>query len=290
MSFLIFTFVLAVIMLPLLRFLFLEFGLLKIIAGIFPDLFNYIKYKRWRECPSYGRICCYTGLFGQGKTKEVVRFITRQYKIYDGRMIYDFDAEKWIQQHVIVYSNVELTIPYVKLTSLQQLVDCQQSEFGTVNLFLIDEASVVFNSREFKKNFSTPALNTILTSRHHKIGIYLTAQRFGHMDALLRQVTTDVYECSFFKPLRIQKIKVYDAWECENCSNLLLLKPLRVLYHYTTDDDYDNYDTNAMVAEINKECLEGGFYSDSDVVARQGFSEGDVKLLNNPRRKLKKRM
>ncbi len=277
-----------VLLFPLGRFLLTHF--FKILIGAVSDLFQYIKYKRWNECPSYGRIVCYTGLFGQGKTKECVRFITRQYEHYNNKMIYDFEREKWIAQKINVFSNVDLTIPYIRLTSLQQLVDCQFTDFGTVNLFLIDEASVVFNSREFKKNFSTPALNTILTSRHHKIGVYLTAQRFGHMDALLRQVTSSIYECSFFKPLRIQKIKVFDAWECENCSNLLLLKPLRVMYGYTTNEDYENYDTNAMVEAISKECEEGGFYDDKDIVERQGNTDSDIRTLNRPRKKLKKRM
>lgn len=274
-------------MFPLFRFLLTH--LHKIVIGIFPDLFKYIKYRRWRECPSFGRIVAYTGLFGQGKTKECVRFITRQYDRYNGQMVYDFDREKWVQQVINVFSNVDLSIPYIKLTSLQQLVDCQYTDFGTVNLFLIDEASVVFNSREFKNNFSTPALNTILTSRHHKIGIYLTAQRFGHMDALLRQVTTSVYECAYFKPLRIQQIKIFDAWEIENCTNLNLVKPLKVRYHYTSNEDYENYDTNAMVESISKKCEDGDFISDSDALTLQG-NAGDPRLLNSPKRKLKKRI
>ena len=263
---------------------------MRVLDGAVPDLYRYIKYKRWHEYPSYSRICCYTGLFGQGKTKECVRFITNQYKKYHLLMVYDFDKEKWVQQRINVFSNVELSIPHYKLTSLQQLVDCQFTEFGNVNLFLIDEASVVFNSREFKSNFSTPALNTILTSRHHKIGIYLTSQRFGHMDALLRQVTSYVYECKYFKPLRIQKVSIFDAWECENCSNLLLLKPLKVLYRYTSNKDYENYDTNAMVEEISKKCESNDFYSDSDILSRQGNGDSDVRIVSKPRRKLKKRM
>lgn len=277
-----------IMLFPFGRFMFVH--LCQIVIGAVPDFIQYIRYRRWNECPSFGRIVCYTGLFGQGKTKECVRFITNQYERYNGKMIYDFENGAFVQQRIVVYSNVDLTIPYVKLTSLQQLVDCQYSDPGVVNLFLIDEASVVFNSREFKSNFSTPALNTILTSRHHKIGIYLTSQRFGHMDALLRQVTSSVYECTFFKPLRIQRIKVYDAWECENCSNLLLLKPLRVMYHYTTNEDYDNYDTYAMVDAISKKCEDNDFYSDEQVLERQYSGDSDVRLLNKPKSKLKKRM
>lgn len=277
-----------IMLLPLTRFL--VFNLPRILVGMVPDLFKYIRYKRWHECPSFGRIVAFTGLFGQGKTKECVRFITRQYDKYNGLMVYDFQKEKWVQQRINVFSNVELTIPYVKLTSLQQLVDCQFTEFGNVNLFLIDEASVVFNSREFKNNFSTPALNTILTSRHHKIGIYLTSPRFGHMDALLRQVTSYVYECRYFKPLRIQQIKIFDAWECENCSNLLMLKPLKIRYHYTSNADYENYDTNAMVEDISKKCETNDFYDDNDVLTRQTGSDADIRILNKPKKRLKKRM
>lgn len=281
-------FIIMIFVFPLTRFL--VFHSPQIVIGAIPDIVQYIKYKRWNECPSFGRIVAYTGLFGQGKTKECVRFITRQYDRYNDKMVYDFDREAWVQQKIVVYSNVDLTIPHIALTSLQQLVDCQYSQFGTVNLFLIDEASVVFNSREFKNNFSTPALNTILTSRHHKIGIYLTSQRFGHMDALLRQVTSYVYECKYFKPLRIQQIKVFDAWETENCSNLLLLKPLRIEYHYTSNEDYENYDTNAMVQSISKKCEDNDFISDSDVLSAQGNEQSDIKILNRPRKKLNKRM
>ena len=262
----------------------------RIIIGIFPDLFKWIKYKRWNECNAYGRIICFTGLFGQGKTKECVRFITRQYEHFNGKPVYDFQSNKWVTQQIVVYSNVDLLIPYVKLTSLQQLVDCQGSDPGVVNLFLIDEASVEFNSREFKNNFSTPALNTILTSRHHKIGIYLTSQRFGHMDALLRQVTSAVYECHYFKPLRIQKISVYDAWEVENCSNLLMVKPLRVMYFYTTDEVYENYDTYAMVDDISKKCKKHDFVSDTEVITKQGAANNDYHLINNVRHSYKKRV
>lgn len=283
----IFTFIF-ILAFPLGRFLICKFP--RILIGIVPDMYQYIRYCRWRECPSYGRIVAYTGLFGQGKTKECVRFITGQYNRYDGLMIYDFNVKKWVRQNIVIYSNVNLSVPYVKLTSLQQLVDCQNTEFGTVNLFLIDEASVVFNSREFKTNFSTPALNTILTSRHHKIGVYLTSQRFGHMDALLRQVTSSVYECSYFKPLRIQRIKIFDAWEVENCSNLLLVKPLAVRYHYTTNEDYANYDTDAMVETISKKCIDGDFVPDNEVLTKQGDIINDIRMLSSPKNKLKKRM
>ena len=50
-----------------------------------------------------------------------------------------------------------------------------------------------------------------MTCRHHYISLYYTAQRFGHVDALLRQVTS---YCD--KLWRFQRLKYYDAWELEN--------------------------------------------------------------------------
>lgn len=92
-----------------------------------------------------------------------------------------------------------------------------------------DEFSVQMNSRNFngggktasgkviEKNISPLFLNALLTSRHALIhGFYLTSQRFGHMDALLRQVSSYVIECK--KMWRIQKNTYYDAWEYENAS------------------------------------------------------------------------
>lgn len=280
--------VILIFMFPLGRFL--VFNLPRITVGAIKDFIVYIRYKRWHECNAFGKIVCFTGLFGQGKTKECVRLIVRLYNRYNGKQVFDFQLKQWVTQKVVVYSNVELNIPYVKLTSLKQLIDCQGSGVGIVNLFLIDEASVVFNSRDFKNNFSTPALNTILTSRHHKIGIYLTSQRFGHMDALLRQVTSYVYECEYWKEFRIQKIKVFDAWDCENCNNLLMLKPIKTIYKYTSNKDYNAYNTYAMVEEIRKDAKDGKYIPDVEILTKQGNFETDVKYVNKPNRKLKKRM
>ena len=272
---------------PLIRFLLWKWPCL--LWAICCSVVDVIVHKRWNESRAYGRIMCYTGLFGQGKTKECVRFITEHYKQYNGKMIYDPYEKEWIEQEIRVYSNVELTIPYIQLTSLQQLVDCQGTNPGIVNLFLIDEASVVFNSREFKNNFSTPALNTILTSRHHKIGIFLTAQRFGHMDALLRQVTARVYECNYWPFARVQRIREYDAWDLENCTTLSLVKPLSTRYYFTTKKVYGYYNTLAMVSDIAKQCKDKVFATDAEVLVNQGTA-GDFKLVKNYSRRGKKRV
>lgn len=80
------------------------------------------------------------------------------------------------------------------------------------------------NSRNFKTNIDPLFLNTILTCRHYYISLYYTAQRFGHVDALLRQVTSCVIDCD--KLWRLQRLNTYDAWDMENATNIQLLQPI----------------------------------------------------------------
>ena len=83
------------------------------------------------------------------------------------------------------------------------------------------------NSRNFKPNIDPLFLNTILTCRHYYISLYYPAQRFGHVDGLLRQVTSYVIECS--KLWRFQRLSLFDAWELENAANPRLLNPMNRL-------------------------------------------------------------
>lgn len=273
----------------LLIILFIFSGFFRFCVFNFPKLFyqfcistyDYFKYKRYNVCKEYGYIDVFCGLFGQGKTKEAVKRITHIYKIYNGKKIYDDANKQWVTQEIRVFSNVHLcAIPYYKFTSMQQLVDCQETNFGIVNIFLIDEASVIFNSREYKSNFNTFALNTLLTSRHHRIGIILTSQRFNHLDALLRQVCSNIYQCTYNPYLHIQRNAKYNAWDLECSKNPNLCKILGLTYSYTSGYDYSLYDTFAMVETVRKECNEKSFVSDSETLQTLNNSEFDNRLSN----------
>ena len=76
--------------------------------------------------------------------------------------------------------------------------------------------------------------------------MYYTAQRFGHVDALLRQVTSCVVDCD--KLWRFQRQNLYDAWEMENATNTQLLTPLTRRCWFVTNKDYAAYDTLALWA------------------------------------------
>lgn len=257
------------------------------------DFLEWLVHAGWRRCKT-GLIVAFCGLFGKGKTLSAVYEVTYLYKKYNNKKVYDKYRKRWVLQCVKVYSNVELNIPYTPFTGMQQMVDvAKQRETMdeicgtlTISLFLGDEFSVQMNSREFKKNMNPLLLNTILTCRHHYISLYYTAQRFGHVDALLRQVTSYVVDCD--KVWRYVRNYHYDAWEMENATNVMLLKPIRRKCWFATNKDFAKYNTLACVDNLVKECEEGKMLSEQEILALQGYETVGVDGIVKPSRKLKK--
>lgn len=257
------------------------------------DTLEWLVHKGWRRCKT-GLIVALVGLFGKGKTLSAVYEVTRLYKKYNGKKVYDRYRKKWVRQVVTVYSNVELTIPYIKFTGMQQMVNVAKRREAideacgtlTISLFLGDEFSVQMNSREFKKNLNPLLLNTILTCRHHYISLYYTAQRFNHVDALLRQVTSYVVNCD--KTWRFVRNYYFDAWEMENATNVMLIKPIRRRCWFATNKDYAKYNTLACVDNLVKECEEGKMLSEQEILALQGYETVGVDGIVKPSRRLKR--
>ncbi len=95
--------------------------------------------------------------------------------------------------------------------------------------------------------------------------MYYTAQRFGHVDALLRQVTSCVVDCD--KLWRFQRQNLYDAWEMENATNTQLLTPLTRRCWFVTNKDYAAYDTLACVGNLQKSFKEGDMLSEEEILS-----------------------
>lgn len=243
---------------------------IKFIIYLFRDFYN--NQKKYKHIPKKPFINCYVGLFGQGKTLSAVHDVVDYYKTYNGKLVYDDRFHKFLKQEVLILSNVDLkSVPYKKLVNLQQLVEiskyrhildaCKQKR--TITVALIDEASVQLNNRNFRNNFNPETLRMLLTSRHSLImGFYLTSQRFAHMDALLRQVTHNVIECSKF--WRVVKNTYYDAWDYENSFKPTDCVPLAVYGYMAMDEDFKAYDTLAVVDELVKAAEKGDMLSDQE--------------------------
>lgn len=255
------------------------------------DLYYYIKYQGWNNCSS-GELIAYTGLFGKGKTLSAVHKVVGMYNRYDGKLIYDRDRKCWVTQRIKVLSNVALQIPYDDFVSLQQVVHCAEKngeydkEHGTLTVTIVlgDEFSVQMNSRNFKSNIDPLFLNTLLTCRHYHISLYYTAQRFAHVDALLRQVTSSVVECD--KLWRFQRQSVFDAWEMENATSPRLLTPIARRCWFVTNKDYAAYNTLACVGNLQKSFKAGDMMSEEEILAlRRNEQQTNMDGVVKPSRK-----
>lgn len=258
------------------------------------DGIDYVLRKRWNECPT-GRLIAYTALFGGGKTLSVVHYIVGMYKKYNNKTVYDRNRKKFVTQKIHVISNVDLAIPFERFVSLEQIVRVaeqfreidMQNDTLTCTLVLGDEFSVQMNSREFKKNIDPLFLNTLLTCRHHHISLIYDAQRFNHVDALLRQVTSYVVECK--KVWRFMVQMQYDAYELENASNPTLITPLLRFGWFIENKDFDAYDTLACVGNLKKAVQDGNMMSEDEILALQCNNGANMDVVSNPSRKYKRR-
>ncbi len=258
------------------------------------DSAKWLHYKKWRECKT-GKLIAYTALFGRGKTLSVVYYVTSLYYRYNGNMVYDRDRKKWVKQVVNVISNVELKIPYEKFESLEQIVVAAErnrdkdlkDDTLTITLVLGDEFSVQMNSRSFKTNIDPLFLNTLLTCRHHHITFVYDAQRFNHVDALLRQVTSYVVECK--KVWRFMVQYYYDAYQLECASDPSLVKPYRRTGWFVRDRDYHAYDTLACVGNLKKSVKEGDMMTEEEIL-RLRVNDGNAGIdgITAPSRKFRR--
>ena len=257
------------------------------------DLRERIIHHTGRNCPT-GQIIAYTALFGGGKTLSVVHYVTTLFYRYEGLKVWDRDRKKFVTQKIHVISNVDLVIPYEKFVSLEQIVRVAdkfhemdlQNDTLTVTVVLGDEFSVQLNSREFKKNIDPLFLNTLLTCRHHHILMVYDAQRFNHVDALLRQVTLSVIECK--KVWRFMIQYELDAYEMENAVNPLLLTPKARYGWFIRDADYQAYDTLACVGNLKKSCEKGDMLSEEDILKLQCNNGTNMEAVTAPSKAYRK--
>lgn len=255
------------------------------------DLVIYITHKEFNLCGT-GELVAYTGLFGKGKTLSAVHRVVSAYHQYDGKRVWCPRRKKLVTQRIKVISNVALSIPYEDFISLEQIVLAaernkdydDEHDTLTITLVLGDEFSVQMNSRNFKTNIDPLFLNTILTCRHYYISLYYTAQRFGHVDALLRQVTSYVVECD--KLWRFQRLTKYDAWEMENATNTQLIQPLARSCWFVTNRDYAAYNTLACVGNLKKSMSEGDMMTEDEILRlQQNTQQANMDAVAKPSRR-----
>ena len=245
------------------------------------DIFHWFKYHLYNEM-STGKLICYTALFGGGKTLSCVHYVNHLYDKYNDKQIYDISRKKWITQKVHIISNVDINRPFERFNSLSQVVRVaekfkdldEDNDTRTCTIVLGDEFSVQMNSRNFKSNIDPLFLNTLLTCRHHHIMLVYNAQRFQHVDKLLRDVTTYVVECKKIWRVCIQR--TYDAYVLENCSDPTSIKPQVRRGWFISDKDFAAYDTLACVGNLIHSVNSGDMESEIEIINRLSNNDIDV--------------
>lgn len=243
-----------------------------------------------------GRLICYTALFGGGKTLSCVHYVKSLYNRYNNKKVYDINRKKFVTQKVHIISNVDLIgVPYEHFESLSQIVRVSErfkqidneNDTLTCTIVLGDEFSVQMNSRNFKSNIDPLFLNTLLTCRHHHIMLVYNAQRFNHVDALLRQVTTYVVQCR--KIWRVVVQDTFDAYTLENCSDPTTVKSIGSSGWFVSNKDFESYDTLATVGNLRRSVEMGDMDSEIEIINRQANNVKDVGYFRKIRQAFKKR-
>lgn len=231
------------------------------------DIFKYILYRRY-NIPKTGEMICFSAHFGGGKTLTSVDKLTHIYKRFNGKKYYDNGS--WKTVCINILSNVELSVPFINLTSLSQVTSLfdtlkdNDSNYVLYNYIFIDEASVQLNSRNFKDNIDGLFLNSLLTCRHYHASLYYTSQKFKLTDALLRSVTQKVIQCR--KIWRICLLNIYDADTVENHSDLKEIKPIKRTGYFVSNYKFKQYDTLACVDNLVRSSRNGDMLSSQDIL------------------------
>ena len=265
------------------------------------DLADFIGEAKFNDCP-YGSIKCYIAhkvtAFGTGKTLSAVREVTSASRKYNGKRVWDSVLGQYVPQRILVLSNVDfLTIPFDRLVSLSQFVQLTDDvlEFDRINhcrtitYLVIDEASSQLNSRSFKSNFDAPFISRLLTSRHVRANLILTAQRSGMVDKLMRDCCNYYVSCQ--KIWRFEILRWYDAYSVETAQDPVSVQPIRRTGYFISDSFFRSYDTLSMVKALEKSCKDGDMISEQEMLdLRVGDSLADARAnFKLPGRKRKRR-
>ena len=244
-----------------------------------------------------GNLDIFCGYFGNGKTLSLVKqVVCREYKRYDGLTVWCNRRQKFVTQRILILSNVDLCVPYERLTGLAQVCAISKAneiyddehDTLTITIVCMDELSVQMNSRSFKDNINAYFLNTLMCCRHYHISFYGSAQRFQHVDKMLRDVTMNVVQCK--KVWRFQFNSYYDGFQLENAQDPTLVRPLRRACWFVTDADYNAYDTLQVVDNLQKSFNENDMLTEAEILANQAAPAPVGMDAVTPSRKAKKIM
>lgn len=226
------------------KILYLMFYLM-VFTFFYKYIINLLKFLYWKTIDFYRGltqpekplhlygIWLYCGLYGQGKTVSLTHYLTQMRKKYGDRIYistnYGFKGEDF------------------PLLSWKELL----TEYDRPVIFGYDEIQNEFNSRDYK-NFPYELVK-LLTQNRKGNGkqIVGTAQRFGRVDKVIRELCTHVVECrtlcgrwTFLKKYEIEE---YEQWLSQKNLNMKS-KVMHTSSNFVqTDALRDSYDSFQML-------------------------------------------
>ena len=277
-------FILAIIVFAIisLTFRYIIFHPFQVISNSINDLYDYIIHKKYNECKEYGKVLMFTAqdsqAFGCGKTLSMVKLCNYINNRFDNVDVWDYDLNKFVKQHIYFVSNLELkdVRHYIPFTSKEQFKNVHKMNIGAhdVVFFVLDEAGIVFNSRQYKDNLPTEFIQKLLQVRHYKIGFITNAQRFMMVDKVFREISNTVTTCK--KKWRFVYLCYYDAYEMENAVNPSLLVPKSRRIWFSTNKDYHSYDTTYNVDTLLEELESGDILTTEEILNLRGDTSSDL--------------
>lgn len=254
------------------------------------DIYKYFKYKKYNNYNGFGQLNIFCGLFGKGKSLSMVKYLDDIYNKYNNLDVWNDGKNEFEKQTITILTNLELNIPHLKLYQMSDIlkyIDDKKRSQSDILLVAIDEMSTQLNSRDFKNNFNNDLLNLLLTCRHYKIEIIGTSQRFNHVDALVRQVTSNVIEVN--KIWRGLIWRYYDAYTLENCNNPLNIQPKFIRTHFVLNKHYALYNTLAVVENFKDNFKKGLCLTDKEILENRNINYYNAEKIDKKgfRRKLK---
>ncbi len=209
----------------------------------------YKAMKDTEKKPHYYGIRMFCGLYGQGKTMSMIKYLDAIRRKHGDK--------------VIISTNFFYVDEDFRLENWKQMCDTYEK---TV-IFAIDEVQNEFNSRDYR-NFPH-SLITLLTQNRKGNGVQVisSAQRFDHVDKVFRDLCEYVYECkTLFGRLTITRRYLHHDYQQLNKMVSVDRKrkiPKETDYYIQTDRLRGLYDSYKMIDTAKKKLQQDEPKSDS---------------------------
>lgn len=202
----------------------------------------------------------YVGRKGSGKTLQMVKsaqwFFNRGYKVFSNFPVWGLVpvVPKNFRERVLyaLFPKFKPTLAtYIHTEELEERLKATFEE-KQPTLFLIDEAPVMYHSREWK-SFDLDLIYAVNQSRKSNVHLFLSAQTYNGVDKQLRETADFVFMCEkrFIKPLRIfTNMAVTQEFFKEDLKSIFLKKYIKkrmILFGFQAKKYYKYYDTGQVI-------------------------------------------